>query len=676
MSRETGPSATTTTTTTTTAANGVVHKSDASHDEAEYVEKDLSGRYVRFSEVLGKGAFKTVYKAFDEVEGIEVAWNRVKIDDVLKSPEGLTKLNCEVELLRSLKHENIIKLYCSWVDDNKKTVNMITELFTSGNLRQYRKKHRNVDMKAVKNWARQILRGLVYLHGHNPPIIHRDLKCDNVFINGNHGEVKIGDLGLATVMQQPTARSVIGTPEFMAPELYEENYNELVDIYSFGMCMLEMVTFDYPYSECKNPAQIFKKVTSGIKPASLEKVQDLQVKKFIEKCLVPASDRLSAKELLKDPFLLSDNPHEISRDPVQMPDHIPKSTNSVQTASLTMDIDPEYHLRVITRSTESSCPSPNEQVFEQIRVLMNNEFRLRGMKADNNSISLELRIAESSSSRVQKINFIFYPDIDTLDSVAAEMVDQLKWADHDVVFIIELIDDLIRLIIPNWKPSSDKTSDVQNVASDSISNQEDAILPSWDPAILQVVKELSAGNNDSVHGQCNGNSLSKGADVLGYQGQLNMAVKEESTASVDSDVVEDGLIKVEQANGCCTNGYCKTLSEDEVEMYLSNLYYEYDFHREISYAMQSTELDEMAKNFEELASVEHVTTSSSMSMASSSSSTNLVDKDLDHELKLELAAIESQYQHCFQELSKMRDEAIEGAKKRWLTKKKIVAPPI
>ena len=48
----------------------------------------------------------------------------------------------------------------------------------------------------------------------------------------------------------------------MAPELYEEEYNELVDIYSFGMCMLEMVTFEYPYNECKNPAQIYKKVTS------------------------------------------------------------------------------------------------------------------------------------------------------------------------------------------------------------------------------------------------------------------------------------------------------------------------------------------------------------------------------------------------------------------------------
>lgn len=57
---------------------------------------------------------------------------------------------------------------------------------------------------------------------------------------------------------------VPGTPEFMAPELYEEEYNELVDVYSFGMCVLEMLTSDYPYSECANPAQIYKKVTSVI----------------------------------------------------------------------------------------------------------------------------------------------------------------------------------------------------------------------------------------------------------------------------------------------------------------------------------------------------------------------------------------------------------------------------
>jgi WNK lysine deficient protein kinase len=48
----------------------------------------------------------------------------------------------------------------------------------------------------------------------------------------------------------------------MAPEMYEEHYDESVDVYAFGMCMLEMATSEYPYSECTGPAQIYKKVIS------------------------------------------------------------------------------------------------------------------------------------------------------------------------------------------------------------------------------------------------------------------------------------------------------------------------------------------------------------------------------------------------------------------------------
>lgn len=89
------------------------------------------------------------------------------------------------------------------------------------------------------------------MHEQQPyPIIHRDLKCDNIFINSNSGEIRIGDLGLSTPMQNSFTTSVLGTPEFMAPELYEECYGTAVDIYAFGMCVLEMVTLERPYKEC------------------------------------------------------------------------------------------------------------------------------------------------------------------------------------------------------------------------------------------------------------------------------------------------------------------------------------------------------------------------------------------------------------------------------------------
>lgn len=60
----------------------------------------------------------------------------------------------------------------------------------------------------------------------------------------------------------PPSLTPPGTPEFMAPEMYEEHYDESVDVYAFGMCMLEMATSEYPYSECQNAAQIYRKVTS------------------------------------------------------------------------------------------------------------------------------------------------------------------------------------------------------------------------------------------------------------------------------------------------------------------------------------------------------------------------------------------------------------------------------
>ncbi|KAK9086817.1 hypothetical protein Syun_029211 [Stephania yunnanensis] len=247
------------------------------------------------------------YRAFDEYEGIEVAWNQVKLYDFLQSPEDLERLYCEIHLLKTLKHKNIMKFYTSWVDTSNRNINFVTEMFTSGTLRQYRQKHKRVNVRAVKHWCRQILKGLLYLHSLDPPVIHRDLKCDNIFINGNQGEVKIGDLGLAAILRKSHAAHCVGTPEFMAPEVYEEEYNELVDIYSFGMCILEMVTFEYPYSECTHPAQIYKKVISGRKPDALYKVKDPEVRQFVEKCLATVSRRLPARELLKDPFLQIDD---------------------------------------------------------------------------------------------------------------------------------------------------------------------------------------------------------------------------------------------------------------------------------------------------------------------------------------------------------------------------------
>ncbi|KAJ4980995.1 hypothetical protein NE237_031832 [Protea cynaroides] len=277
---------------------------DASDKDTEpFVEVDPTMRYGRYSDLLGCGSVKKVYRAFDQEKGIEVAWCQVRLSSFSEDPSVIDRLFSEVKLLRTLKNVNIVKLFNVWTDAEKSTLNIITEVCTSGNLREYRKKHPHVSVKALKKWSRQILKGLEYFHTHEPCVIHRDLNCSNIFINGNIGQVKIGDLGLAAMVEKNRlAHSVLGTPEFMAPELYEEEYTEMVDIYSFGMCVLELVTLEIPYCECDSVVKIYKKVTSGVRPQAMNKVKDPEVKAFIEKCLAKPRARPSASELLQDPF--------------------------------------------------------------------------------------------------------------------------------------------------------------------------------------------------------------------------------------------------------------------------------------------------------------------------------------------------------------------------------------
>lgn len=123
-------------------------------DAGDYAEMDPSGRYGRLRDVLGKGAMKTVYMAYDEELGMEVAWNQVKLNDVFRSPDELHRLYSEVHLLKTLDHDSIMQFYTSWIDVSRRTFNFITEMFTSGTLREYRQKYRRVSIQAIKKWAR------------------------------------------------------------------------------------------------------------------------------------------------------------------------------------------------------------------------------------------------------------------------------------------------------------------------------------------------------------------------------------------------------------------------------------------------------------------------------------------------------------------------------------------
>ena len=125
-------------------------------------EASPQGRYVRLNELIGKGAYKEVWRAYDTIEGIEVAWNSVSLSNIPKVEKA--RIINEVKLLDQLEHENIIDFFGSWVNREREQVIFVTELMTSGSLKTFIEKVQVIRWKIIKRWCKQILKALDYLH--------------------------------------------------------------------------------------------------------------------------------------------------------------------------------------------------------------------------------------------------------------------------------------------------------------------------------------------------------------------------------------------------------------------------------------------------------------------------------------------------------------------------------
>jgi WNK lysine deficient protein kinase len=282
---------------------------------ANEVVRDPEGRYRR-CEIIGNGAFKIVYRAYDQEEGIEVAWNEIRLGNCRDA--DTSNIQKEIKLLGELNHERILRLFTAWIDKTRKVLVFITEFFTNGTIRSYiNDVVRTPNRTVISKWCRQILDALNYMHTHNPAVLHRDLKCDNLFIDASEGIVKIGDFGLSReIANGEEAESKLGTPAYTAPEVYTGRYTTAVDIWSFGLCVLEMVTGETPYSECANIGAIYLKVSAHGLPYALSKVSDPVIADFITLCLLPAEVRPSAAVLLEHALIVDvDQPDMDDDDP-------------------------------------------------------------------------------------------------------------------------------------------------------------------------------------------------------------------------------------------------------------------------------------------------------------------------------------------------------------------------
>jgi WNK lysine deficient protein kinase len=271
----------------------------------DIVERSPKSRYYRFDHIIGTGAYKQVSQAYDVEKGIYVAWNAIKLNKLNDTQKA--KIRDEIKILVDIKdkHANVLNIHSSWFKKEENTVVFITDLFMSGSLHHFIQNVKQIKIKVLKKWCAQLLDGISFLHSKN--IIHRDIKCNNIFINGTTGNIVIGDFGIARVVSsEGNASSILGTPEYMAPEIYDEKYSKETDIYSFGMCVLEMVAQEVPYSECSNFAQIWKKVVGQNPPDVLSKIDNPILREMIEKCIAfKKEDRPTIEQILEFPLFKS-----------------------------------------------------------------------------------------------------------------------------------------------------------------------------------------------------------------------------------------------------------------------------------------------------------------------------------------------------------------------------------
>ncbi|XP_012282696.1 nuclear receptor-binding protein homolog [Orussus abietinus] len=244
------------------------------------------------------------YLAMDTEEGVEVVWNEVQFSERKNFKAQEEKIQLVFENLTQLEHPNIVKFHRYWTDthNDKPRVIFITEYMSSGSLKQFLKRtKRNVKklpLQAWKRWCTQILSALSYLHSCSPPIIHGNLTCDTIFIQHN-GLVKVGSVAPDAIHHHvKTFRANMKNMHFVAPE-YGNSVTPAIDIYSFGMCALEMAAL-----EIQGNGDSGTVVTEENVRKTIESLDDAQQKDFISKCLqTDPLCRPSARELLFHPVL-------------------------------------------------------------------------------------------------------------------------------------------------------------------------------------------------------------------------------------------------------------------------------------------------------------------------------------------------------------------------------------
>ncbi|XP_069464624.1 serine/threonine-protein kinase Nek2 [Ambystoma mexicanum] len=369
---------------------------------------------------VGSGSYGKCKKVLRKADGKILVWKELDYSSMSESEKQM--LVSEVNVLRELKHPNIVRYYDRIVDRTKAKLYIVMEYCEGGDLASLIKKcaceRRFLDEEFVLRVFAQLILALKDCHKRNDgglTVLHRDLKPANIFLDAKQN-VKLGDFGLARILQHDHsfAKTFVGTPYYMSPEqMNYEAYNEKSDIWSLGCLLYELCSLTPPFT-AYNQKILAERIKEGKFARIPFRYSDELYKVIVKMLSLKDYLRPSVDELLQNPLLT----HWVTEEKVKNEKKpcrcmVPDPCTHSDPAALDIQLKEQQLL-----SWEKELKEREAQLEKRERVLcvrerLFDEQLTRAQEVLNRNSKLKVSsndqddsMSSSSSSRKKKVHFV------------------------------------------------------------------------------------------------------------------------------------------------------------------------------------------------------------------------------------------------------------------------------
>ena len=393
---------------------------------------------------IGTGSYGKVYKAYNKEEGKTVAIKIVTINK--KNIKEIKSALNEVRILSSIKSKYIVEYIEAFVNPSHTQFWIVMEFMGGGDLankiKYAQKKNIKIPESQIWNYLIQILKGIKDLNCNS--IIHRDIKPANIFLSEDFKEIKIGDMNVSKVLKNRLADTAIGTPYYLAPEIWERNsYDEKIDVYSLGCLVYELASLKHPF-EARSTSDLHYKVKNKKIP-NVPYNYSAELNYIVKKCLVKdPNKRPSAFELIDNNVLKrkvkelgfggifenNDNnnymqmmdtiilPNKLSKLNAKLPNNnnkkIKKHKNEKRCNSVGKfkhiddiynELNTEFYSKIVTPKNKSKINFFEKKRYSEKKLNGNNDFEIEKKKVKDEKIKInkwESKDTRSNSKKFMK----------------------------------------------------------------------------------------------------------------------------------------------------------------------------------------------------------------------------------------------------------------------------------